>query len=285
MIGILEILSIGSGLSLQDAGRTGWRRFGVPSGGAMDQRSMALANTLLGNPREAPILEIAQQGVRLKVLQDVWVAVAGADFCGALPSGTAIPIRAGEVLSFDQKAAGLYAYLAVPGGFHSAKWLGSAATDLRNGMGQGLKKGDYLEAQLLLPSVSIRSIVRRISTEAQDHIQAHAAHFKLYPGPQHDTFSVQVRQQFIQNSWTVSAQSDRTGYRLEGEPLQVPKSIPSEPVLPGSFQVPGSGQPIITMVDGPTVGGYAKIAVLPASDLARLAQCAPGTNLTFSWLD
>lgn len=281
---MIEILSLGSGLSLQDRGRTDWWRFGVPSGGAMDMRSMALANDLLGNPRDAVVLEIAQQGARFRVLQDTWLALAGADFCGAVLSGTAVPVSAGQVLSFDQKAAGLYAYLAVPGGFRAVEWLGSAATDLRNGMGRRLDKGDCLETRQALANVSTQSIARRISCVTQNHIHASKAHFELYAGPQHDAFSVQVRQQFIESTWTVSKLSDRTGYRLEGEPIEVPKSIPSEPVLPGSFQVPSSGQPIITMADGPTVGGYAKIAVLQAGDLDKLAQCAPSTKLTFSWI-
>ncbi len=282
---MIEILSIGSGLSLQDSGRSGWRRFGVPSGGAMDQRSMALANELLGNHRNATVLEIVLQGAQLRVLQDIWLAVAGADLCDYLESGSATLVRAGEVLSFEQKAAGMYAYLAVPGGFRAEEWLGSASTDLRNGMGRRLKKGDSLEAQQALPNAFAERIARRISSEAQSHIYVNQAHFKLCPGPQYDIFDAKVRRQFIESTWTVSMRSDRTGYRLEGERIEVPSSIASEPVLPGSFQVPGSGQPIITMADGPTVGGYAKIAVMKAGDLDSLAQCAPGTKLTFSWDD
>lgn len=282
---MIEILSIGSGLSLQDAGRHGWRRFGVPSGGAMDLRSMTLANDLLGNPRNAPVLEIAQLGARLRVQQDIWIAITGADACSRLKSGTAVCVKAGDVLSFDQKTVGLYSYLAVPGGFRARKWLGSASTDLRNGMGGRLQSGDRLFAEHAQPNVSIERVARRISRETQAHIRSGDAHFKLYPGPQYAAFSPSTQQQFIQRKWTVSTQSDRTGYRLEGQPLEVSSPIHSEPVLPGSFQVPGNGQPIITMGDGPTVGGYAKIAILQAADIDRLAQCAPGTKLTFSWVD
>ena len=82
--------------------------------------------------------------------------------------------------------------------------------------------------------------------------------------------------------WLVSGRSDRTGYRLEGQALDVPDSIASEPVLPGSFQVPGNGQPIITMVDGPTVGGYPKIGSALSLDTAALAQLRPGGTVWFS---
>jgi biotin-dependent carboxylase-like uncharacterized protein len=250
----------------------------------MDARSMALANTLLGNPAHAPVLEIVQQGAKIRILKDTWLAVAGGDFCSRMASGTAMPMAKGQVLEFDQKASGLYAYLALPGGFQTERWLGSASMDLRNGMGMPIQTGSQFKGQLIQPNASIESVARRISSVVQAHIPKSHAHFKLYPGPQYDVFSAHTRQQFIQSEWTVSARSDRTGYRLEGPKLEIPASIASEPVLPGSFQIPGNGQPIITMPDGPTVGGYAKIAVLAAADLDRLAQCPPGTKLTFSWL-
>lgn len=282
---MIEIIAKGSGLSLQDHGRPGWRRFGVPSGGAMDVRSMDLANRLLGNPTGSAVLEITLLGARLRVVEDTWLALTGADFCGRVSAGTAMPLRAGEVLELDQKSAGLYAYLAVPGGFIADAWLGSASADPRNGMGRSLEKGDRLSARQREPNVSTQAVVRRITSEPLDHIPEGAAHFKLYPGAQYDAFDAKARKEFITQEWTVSPRSDRTGYRLDGADLVVPGSIPSEPVLPGSFQVPGSGRPIVTMHDGPTVGGYPKIAVLAADDLDRFAQCAPGTKLTFSWLD
>jgi len=282
---LIEILTIGSGLSVQDGGRSGWRRFGVPAGGAMDARSMALANSLLGNPSHSPVLEIVQQGVKIRILQDTWLALAGGDFCSRFASGTAMPFAQGQVLEFDQKAAGVYAYLAMPGGYQIESWLGSASMDLRNGMGIPIKNGNCFESRLLQPNILTESVARRVSSVVQDHIPNGHAHFALYPGLQFDVFSRTTRQQFIESEWTVSKRSDRTGYRLAGTQLKIPESISSEPVLPGSFQIPGNGQPIITMADGPTVGGYAKIAVLKAADLDRLAQCAPGTKLTFSWLD
>ncbi len=283
---MIEIISTGSGLSIQDHGRAGWRRYGVPSGGAMDRRSMNLANTLLGNPLNAPVLEITLLGARIRVLQDSWLALSGADFCSRIASGTAVRVKAGDMLDFDKKSSGLYTYLAVSGGFRSEQWLGSCSTDARNGMGRALKKGDRLESRLALPNISTEGIARRITSQPLTHSpEGGTAHFELYPGTQYEAFSQQARDQFIQSEWSVSKRSDRTGYRLEGSTITVPESIPSEPVLPGSFQVPGNGQPIITMHDGPTVGGYAKIAVLKVDDLDRLAQCAPGTTLTFSWID
>jgi biotin-dependent carboxylase-like uncharacterized protein len=282
---MLEILATGSGLSLQDAGRAGWRRFGVPAGGAMDPRAMTLANQLLGNVATAPVLEIVLQGARLQVLADTWLALAGGDFCSRLASGSAQAFSSGDVLEFDRRAHGQYAYLAVPGGFQAQQWLGSAASDLRNGMGLAISIGSILSPSLPQPTVSVDAIARRISKLSQSYLPQEHAHFELYPGPQFALFSRTARQHFIEQIWQVSPRSDRTGYRLNGNPIAVPQSIASEPVLPGSFQVPGNGLPIVTMADGPTVGGYPKIAMLAVDDLARFAQCRAGTQLSFSWLD
>lgn len=279
---LLEIRSLGSGLSIQDEGRLGWRRLGVPSGGAMDSLAMKEANRLLGNPLNAPVLEVIQQGARIKVLRDTWLSFAGADFCSQLTTGTARHFSAGDILEMDQKAEGLYAYLAVPGGIESDRWLGSAGSDLRNGMGMAIKLGSQLDSLAKDPDASVEGVARRISKSNSDVLAD--SHFELFAGPQFDCFDSVTRQSFIDSEWVVSSQSDRTGYRLKGAALEVPSMILSEPVLPGSFQVPGNGQPIVTMHDGPTVGGYAKLAILKATDLDRFAQCAPGKKITFSWV-
>ena len=282
---MIEVLATGSGMTLQDVGRSGWRRFGVPPGGAMDLKSMALANRLLGNCADAPVLEIALQGARLRVLQPTWLALAGADHCSSLAAPSACRFDAGAVLPFDQKARGRYAYLAVPGGLDSKSWFGSVATDYRNGMGEFLAKGARLSPVLKEPTVNTAGVARRLPSEAPEPLPQTRAHFGIFRGPQYDAFSSEAQQAIVETEWTLSRRSDRTGYRLEGATLPVPESIPSEPVLPGSFQVPGGGAPIVTMPDGPTVGGYAKIAVLRGNDLSTFAQCPPQTKLLFSWID
>jgi KipI family sensor histidine kinase inhibitor len=279
----LKVVSTGSGIALQDAGRSGWMRYGVPVGGAIDRQAMRAANKLLGNRPEAPVLEVSLQGARLKVLKNTWLALAGADTCPALPAWTAREFRAGEVVEFAAKARGVFACLAVPGGFVADRWFGSVSVDLRSGLGRALKRGDRLSAAGKTPKASTEGIARKILVEEARRSYLQRVTFELLPGPQFDAFSETARAALVQSTWLVSAQSDRTGYRLEGPKLEPPESIPSEPVLPGSFQVPGGGQPIVTMVDGPTVGGYPKIAILPDADRDRLAQCPPGTQLRFRW--
>lgn len=284
MTATLKVWSTGVGLSIQDGGRPGWRGYGVPGGGAMDRFALAAANRLLGNAPQAPVLEILLQGTRLEVLQDTWVALAGADLGCAMEPWSAQRVAAGTVLNFPHSCSGLFAYLALPGGVVAPRWLGSAAMDARIGLGRAIRAGDLFAAEWREPQLSTERVARRILPPPARRSYPPQQCFTLLPGPQFDLFPA-ARAQLVAGQWRVSARSDRTGFRLEGPPLAVPDSIPSEPVLPGSFQIPGNGQPIITMVDGPTVGGYAKLAVLRSADLDRLAQCAPGTQLQFQWLD
>ncbi len=137
----IEIISVGVGLSIQDRGRSGWRQFGVPSGGAMDRYSAGAANRLLGNRADAPVLEVLMQGAKLRVLEDTWIALSGADLGCELAPWTACEVRAGTVLHFPVNHSGLWAYIAVPGGFEVDRWFGSASVDARNGLGAPLKKG------------------------------------------------------------------------------------------------------------------------------------------------
>jgi biotin-dependent carboxylase-like uncharacterized protein len=277
---LLEIERTGLLMNLQDDGRSGWRRFGVPAAGAMDRAAMSMANTLLGNTAEVPVLEVAHLGARIRVLKDTWLSIAGADHCSGLAAGTARRFKAGELLEWDQRSTAVFSYLAVPGGFDSEQWFGSACSDPRNGLGRPLRTGAILDS---LGGINESGVARRLSTEPLSSISGET-HFEMFPGPQFDLIREKSRALLADSTWTVSTQSDRTGYRLNGPAITAAPMTSSEPVLPGSFQIPGNGLPIVTMHDGPTVGGYVKLAVLKSSDLDRFAQCAPGTKITFSWL-
>ncbi len=279
---VIEIISTGVGLSVQDYGRPGWRRFGVPPGGVMDRSSAAAANRLLGNRADAPVLEVLMQGAKLRVLEDTWIAIAGADLGCAIAPWTACAVSAGTILQFPMNRSGLWAYVAVPGGFDADRWFGSASVDSRNGLGRPLERGVQLSAVTSASSFKYERVGLRVLAAELQRDFSRPMEFELLPGPQFDLFSSQARADLVSSEWTVSPRSDRTGFRLEGPALNVPDSIRSEPVLPGSFQIPGSGLPIVTMVDGPTVGGYAKIAILREADLDWLAQCRPGTKIGFN---
>jgi biotin-dependent carboxylase-like uncharacterized protein len=265
--------------SIQDNGRAGWARYGVPAGGAMDHHAAEWANRLLENPLNAPVLEILGPGARLRFFCDAWIAVTGAK--GKCPTWRAMRAQPGESLDFGELDAGLWTYVAVKGGFESAMRLGSASAYPRAGFGQLFCEGDVLrapKAELALP----RGVSARLApwTEQRDYCRPPA--LRVWRGPQWNLFSDAHRNRFFAQAWTVSPQSDRVGYRLSGEAVahEIGELI-SEPVIPGTIQVPKNGEPIITMRDGPTVGGYAKLGVVDERDISWLAQLRPGRGVRF----
>jgi biotin-dependent carboxylase-like uncharacterized protein len=279
---IMRVLSPGFGATVQDRGRFGWRRFGVPPSGFMDEHAGSWANRVLDNPPSSPVLELVLQGASLEILQDVWIAITGADAGTAVSTWRTVRVRKGERIEFPRNRSGLWTYLAVEGGFSNTKFLGSASACMRAGFGANLKAGETLSripgnSFQLLPGVAGHIIPLHERREYE-----HPPPLRVWSGPQWGLFSRGDRERFFHESWTVSSESNRVGYRLVGAPLaSTPCQILSEPVRIGTIQVPENGLPIVTMRDGPTVGGYPKIGVVNPRDLDWLAQCRPGQRVQF----
>ena len=272
---VLEVNSPGLLTSIQDGGRPGWRRFGIPPGGAMDRGAWHTANRMLHNALDCPALECLQ-GASLRVLEETAVATSGA--WGAL----AWTARPGEIIEFPPSLAGVWHYLALPGGIEAAHFLDSASVCARAQIGTTLAKGSRI-ACLGNPAAALPAGVKcRHPVQLEDYSDAVDA-MRVWPGPQWQAFDEAARRAFFGQVWHVSSRSDRTGYRLEGAPIAPPPDeLVSEPVRVGSVQVPPNGQPVVTLHDGPTVGGYAKIALIDPADLDRLAQTRPGQSVRFT---
>lgn len=278
---VLEILSPGAGLALQDRGRPGWKRHGLPPGGAMDADSAAQANRLVGNPDSAPVVELTYTGARLRVLQRCELALAGAGVACSHPLWRSFFAEPGEELIFTDLSSGVWTYLAVQGGWDAPRWFGSASVNPRAGLGRMLTPGVRLAAQ----SGPRPSAISGRFAAGQPHWED-VPTLPVWPGPEWDRFSPEARSRFFQQGWRVSTQSDRSGYRLEGDPLPVGNlQIPSSPTAVGVIQVPPGGRPIVLMRDGPTVGGYPRLAILDPSAVSRFTQCAPGTSVQFQLVE
>jgi 5-oxoprolinase (ATP-hydrolysing) subunit C len=279
---LVEILDPGLGAALQDQGRRGWRKYGVPPGGVMDAHAAGWANRLLDNPPDAPVLELLLQGANLLILQDGWFALTGADAEATLPMWRAIHCRAGEVIELRGNRSGVWTYLAVECGFEGRQWLGSVSAYARGGLGKHFGRGDRLcrnsGAEFQLPA----GVAGRILHWEQQRDYLDIPPVKVWPGPQWELFSDADRCLFFGAEWTVAPRSDRIGYRLNGPALSsFTDQLISEPVLAGSIQIPPGGIPIVTMRDGPTVGGYPKLGLVDPDDLDWVAQCRPGAPLRF----
>lgn len=279
---LLEVLDVGLGATFQDRGRTGWRRFGVPPSGAMDDHAAGWANALLDNPPTAPVVELLLQGAKFLALHDCWIAVCGADAGASVPTWRAVRLHADEEVRFTRNRSGVWTYLAVEGGFDAPPLLGSASVYARGRLGAPLARGDVL---LRTPGAPFRLPAgvagRSMAWEERRNYDATPL-LRVWPGPQWNSFSESDRAAFLEQTWNIAPQSDRVGYRLSGQPLAPGQwQMISEPLRVGAVQVPEDGQPIVMMRDGPTVGGYPKIVVVDAHDVARLAQCRPGRSVKF----
>jgi biotin-dependent carboxylase-like uncharacterized protein len=285
---VLELIDPGLGASLQDLGRRGWKRYGVPPGGALDDHAARWANLLLGNPLNAPVLEFLFHGATLRALRDVELALTGA----ALGPGPG-PVRwhtrlltRGEEMTLPPSASGVWTYVATRGGFVGARWFGSVTAFPRGGLGNTLAEGAILARPEQIGPALPSAVGRRWIDATEQRDYAHPPQIRLWRGPQWDLFTETSRAAFFEKPWCVSASSDRTGYRLDGSLLNPPTtSLPSEPVIPGSIQVPPDGAPIVTMRDGPTVGGYPKLGLVDPGHLSWLAQCRPGQEIRFTLID
>ena len=280
---VLEVLDGGLMTTVQDLGRRGWRRLGVPASGALDAGALRAANAAVGNPPVAAGLELTFPGPRLRVVVETEIAVAGADLAATLNGAeiahaTVVRVRPGDRLAFERPRSGQWMYLAVAGGIDVPVVLGSRSTFARGGLGGvaggPLRGGDVLGAGDARP-------VRRISGVAVGHPGGGA--FRVVLGPQAEAFTPGAHAGLLGQPFDVTVQRDRSGVRLRGGPLEHRDTadILSDGILPGAIQVPADGGPLVILADGPTTGGYAKIASVISVDHDRLAQLRPGDAIRF----
>jgi antagonist of KipI len=278
----LEILDPGFYATIQDAGRNGYRRFGVAPGGAMDRFALAAANRLVGNPPGSSCVEVGAQGAALAADGGCLAALAGCGFSlqidgRPMPLWTSVYVRAGSVISVKGNGQGCWACLAIGGAVLDGEELGSRAALLKAGFGRLLRQGDILNCAA--PGFSPASLAGRCLPESARPRYGQDVIVDVIPGPQEEWFSAAGLNTFYGSQYLVGLQSDRMGARLEGPSVQHagPADILSEGLVCGSIQVPANGQPIVMLGDCASTGGYDKIGVVAGADLPLLAQLVPGS--------
>lgn len=287
----LKIIAPGGYTTLQDNGRIGFQNMGVPVSGVLDHFAFRAANLLVGNPENTVTMELTVMGPSMEVLKEMDMAITGAHMDVTVngknvPQWQSFRVVPGDLVTVGQVQEGCRSYLAVNGGFDVPKVMGSAATYVGAGIGgfngRPLKKDDVLDSK----KAQLLSKPRRLP-EAQIPCYPSEVIVRAIPGPQADYFDAGLKTLFS-SDYMVTAKADRMGYRLMGDAVPIkegmPKSIVSEPSVPGSIQIPADEQPIILLVEQ-TVGGYAKIATIISSDLGRVAQATPGDKIRFEKID
>ncbi|WP_149141404.1 urea amidolyase family protein [Gemmobacter caeruleus] len=271
----------------QDAGRPGQTGQGVAASGALDLGALRRANRAVGNPADAPALEITLGPVRLRAEQAVTLALSGAmdraEIAGSGPVDPRAPfaLDAGDEVLLHPPAAGMRSYLALRGGFEVAPVLGSAATDtlafigppeVTAGTGLGAARRP---AQAVAPQPPSPALPRT----------GDLVTLPVTLGPRADWFTPEMVAQFLATDWLVTPQSSRVGIRLQGDqPVTRPdaRELPSEGTETGAIQIPHSGQPVLFLADHPLTGGYPVIATVLPSALDLAGQIPPGARIRFA---
>jgi biotin-dependent carboxylase-like uncharacterized protein len=290
----LEVVAPGLHTTVQDRGRFGYQQVGVPTSGPLDRVSLRLANALVGNAAGAAALEMLVQGPTLKVLAaSVRVALVGSNAAidvrsekpQRIAAGRSVRIERGETFRIAAVGDALCAYLAIEGGVALAPVLGSTSTYVRGAIG-GVH-GRRLRAKDTLPLALDAVAVRPERTLAEPLDLALEQPVRVVMGPQDDYFTRDAIAAFLTSEYNVSHHADRMGYRLEGPALAHAKgyNIISDGIVTGAIQVPGSGKPIVLLVDNQTTGGYPKIATVISRDVPVIARRKPGRAVRFAAVD
>ena len=286
-----RVLSGGVLTTVQDLGRKGFQKFGIGESGAMDRKSIVLANELVGNREEAACLETTLCGPEIEFSSDCVFAVTGAESEVLLdgkpvPLNCAVNARFGSVLKCGFAKKGLRSYLAFRGGILCVPFFGSRSTNVKSRTGGLGGAGLYEGAQLAFGTDFLtekkRLEEKSVEKTALTFLPEGFVEVEVVPGAQRDFFSDDVFEKFTGQVYTVSPESDRMGIRFLGESLNCGKTdIISDAVPFGAVQITSAGLPVVMASDRQTAGGYAKIACVTKDGMCTLAQAVPGTKVRF----
>jgi biotin-dependent carboxylase-like uncharacterized protein len=276
--------------SIQDLGRRGQMHLGIAQSGAMDPDSMRMANWLVGKPLDSAVFEITLSGPIIRFTENMSIAICGADFAIKLNEKTvsndkSIHVLAGDSLIFGRLKKGCRAYLAFSGELDLQPILSSYSTHLTAGFGgyQGrqIKNADQLNI------TSVYQADNKIIPKQFERVYTGHYLLRCIRSIESDLFDKQFTQRFYQQSYQVTSDSNRMGIRLENQynNLDYSIEITSSGLTQGSIQIPPSGQPIISSVDGQTIGGYPRIANICSADLPLLGQLNARDKVSFVLID
>ncbi len=284
----VRIRSVSGLATIQDLGRVSQRSIGLPPAGALDQRSLRIANALVGNDPTAAGIEVTLGPIEIETSRPVVIAATGAIGewrCGSesLPPATTVALAPGTPVRLTPGPQGRFCYLAVSGGLAVPELLGSRATYLPTGLGgwqgRGLRRDDVvpLGEASAPPPAGTAAEPWGVSVEEPIRITG-AGHDQWFDGSAAAALTAAP--------YRLLPQSDRMGSRLAGPAVRasIRATLPSEGTCLGAIQIPDDGQPIVILHDGPTVGGYPKIGAVIGADLDRFAQQPLGGSIRFAWV-
>ncbi len=275
--------------TVQDLGRNGFRSFGVNPNGAMDKHAVRLINILLENDENEAVIELHFPAPKIRFEQDAVIALGGGDFGTKvnnkpIENWRCVSVEKGSLLEFTERVFGARCYLSVKGGFETEMWLKSASTNLTANIGHNLQKN----SQLFFKDKG-RMTNDKANKVVSSSLIPYYSKFptvRIVAGAEFENLTALSEQNLLKKSFTISKQSDRMGFRLDGESLYLldSKELISFAVNFGTIQLLPNGQMIILMADHQTTGGYPRIAHIISQDLPLLAQLNPNDKVAFHFV-
>ena len=282
-----KILRAGINTTFQDGGRKNLYHIGIPFGGAMDNRNYLLANKLVGNELEFPVMEFAYQGPLLEYSgEKINIAITGDVNFTIKRNGNFIngkcyqtfALENGDELDIISTNKSIYGYLALSGELDLKYQWSSCSINTKANI--GANEGKKLEVN---KKINLLKVNKNLGSKKLDYINTRIENIRVIKGTNFNYFSDRGKKIFFDKEFTISKLSDRMGMRLEGPKIEniVNTNIKSEGLIRGVIQVPADGNPIIMLSDHGTIGGYPKIGVVISADYDKLVQLTPGTKIKF----
>ena len=281
MTSVLKVTHPGLYCCVQDLGRFGQNHLGLTTGGCHDQYAFKVANALVGNPSNSPALELTLGGFRAEVLAPITIALTGPNNEFTINNKRQalwqnIQVARGDVIEIATPHIGLRHTLAISGGVKAQSHFTSVSTVMREGLGCKIEANTLIKQQAPRFTKQKRLPANLIPNYCQN------TPLNMVLALQHHEFSAADINRFLSSSYTVTGQSDRMGYRIQGAALESPTGARfSEGINLGAIQVPADGQPIVLLNDRQTIGGYPKLGSVISLDTAKLAQLTPGAKVHF----
>jgi len=282
-----QIIRAGINTTFQDQGRKNLYHIGIPFSGAMDNRNFLIANKLVGNDLNHPVLEFAYQGPLLKYSgKKINIAITGdVNFTiknnNTLINGNCYQtyiLEDGDELDIISTNKSVYGYLSVSGKFDLNYQWSSCSVNTKANI--GANDGKKLEIN---QKINLLNINQNLSVKKLNYLNTKIENIRVIKGTNFNYFSESGKKIFFENEFIVSKLTDRMGMRLEGSKIEnlVDTNIKSEGLIKGVIQVPADGKPIIMLSDHGTIGGYPKIGVVISADYDKLVQLTPGSKIKF----
>lgn len=288
----LEVIHAGALTTIQDLGRYGYQRYGVPIGGAMDKFALRIANLLVGDQEGEAALEATILGPKLRAMRRLRLAFTGADLSPKIngfpsPMWCCLAVKEGDMISFGAPRSGCRMYIALGGGVDVPLMMGSRSTHIQarlGGLSRPLTQGDVIHVNVKGEEKDLGKF-ESFKPLAKEEIPIYTRSWRIRVilGPQKDYFTPRGLKTFLEEQYVITSQSDRVGYRLNGPKIEHKSGadIITDATPSGSVQIPGDGMPIILLSDCQTTGGYTKIGVVISSDQDKLGQAKPGDKINF----